>query len=91
MKQLLKRLQMSFVSRWCLVPSGTCSSAQTRAIPHLQPETSVSCLLSFTSDAVDFAANDVFTTHVSFDPNIGESEFTAAAVATEHPAEELLT
>ncbi|GLD74208.1 nuclear pore membrane glycoprotein 210 isoform X1, partial [Lates japonicus] len=50
---------------------GTCSSAQTEAIPQLQPETSVSCHLSFTSDVVDFPANDVFKTHISFDPSIG--------------------
>ncbi|XP_029011071.1 nuclear pore membrane glycoprotein 210 [Betta splendens] len=50
---------------------GTCSSAQTEAIPHLQPEASVSCHLSFTSDAIDFTANDVFKTHLSFDSNIG--------------------
>ncbi|XP_035513048.1 nuclear pore membrane glycoprotein 210 isoform X2 [Morone saxatilis] len=50
---------------------GTCSSAQTEAISQLQPETSVSCHLSFTSDAVDFSANDVFKTHTSFDSSIG--------------------
>uniref|UniRef100_A0A8C4EB53 Nucleoporin 210 n=1 Tax=Dicentrarchus labrax TaxID=13489 RepID=A0A8C4EB53_DICLA len=50
---------------------GTCSSAQTEAISQLQPETSVSCHLSFTSDAVDFSANDVFKTHTDFDSSIG--------------------
>lgn len=50
---------------------GTCSSAQTEAISQLQPETSVSCHLSFTSDAVDFPTNDVFKTHTSFDSSIG--------------------
>uniref|UniRef100_A0AAQ5X8U0 BIG2 domain-containing protein n=1 Tax=Amphiprion ocellaris TaxID=80972 RepID=A0AAQ5X8U0_AMPOC len=50
---------------------GTCSSAQTKAISQLQPETSVSCHLSFTSDSVDFPANDVFKTHISFDSNTG--------------------
>ncbi|XP_073327221.1 nuclear pore membrane glycoprotein 210 [Pagrus major] len=50
---------------------GTCSSAQTEAISQLQPETTVSCHLSFTSDAVDFSANDVFKTHTSFDSSIG--------------------
>ncbi|XP_035500937.2 nuclear pore membrane glycoprotein 210 isoform X2 [Scophthalmus maximus] len=50
---------------------GTCSSAQTEAISQLQPETLVSCHLSFTSDAFDFPANDVFKTHISFDPSIG--------------------
>uniref|UniRef100_A0A673CGL2 BIG2 domain-containing protein n=1 Tax=Sphaeramia orbicularis TaxID=375764 RepID=A0A673CGL2_9TELE len=52
--------------------SRTCSSAQTEAITQLQPETSVSCHLSFTSDAVDFPANDVFKTHTSFDPSVGK-------------------
>ncbi|XP_061128273.1 nuclear pore membrane glycoprotein 210-like [Syngnathus typhle] len=50
---------------------GTCSSFQTEAIALLQPETSVACLLSFTSDAVDFPASSVFKTHTSFDPSIG--------------------
>lgn len=50
---------------------GTCSSAQTKAISQLQPETSVSCHLSFASDSVDFPANDVFKTHISFDSNAG--------------------
>ncbi|KAA8590872.1 hypothetical protein FQN60_001815 [Etheostoma spectabile] len=50
---------------------GTCSSAQAEAISQLQPETSVSCHLSFTSDAIDFSANDVFKTHTSFDSSIG--------------------
>uniref|UniRef100_A0A8C4EAD9 Nucleoporin 210 n=1 Tax=Dicentrarchus labrax TaxID=13489 RepID=A0A8C4EAD9_DICLA len=54
-----------------LYPAGTCSSAQTEAISQLQPETSVSCHLSFTSDAVDFSANDVFKTHTDFDSSIG--------------------
>ncbi|XP_076022576.1 nuclear pore membrane glycoprotein 210 [Genypterus blacodes] len=50
---------------------GTCSSAQTEAITQLQPETSISCQLSFTSDTVGFPANDVFNTHASFDANSG--------------------
>ncbi|XP_040914179.1 nuclear pore membrane glycoprotein 210 [Toxotes jaculatrix] len=50
---------------------GTCSSAQTEAISQMQPETSVSCRLSFTSDAIDFPAHNVFKTHMSFDSNIG--------------------
>nr|XP_029132383.1 nuclear pore membrane glycoprotein 210 [Labrus bergylta] len=50
---------------------GSCSSAQTEAISQLQPQTSVSCHLSFTSDAVDFPANDVFTKHTSFDTSTG--------------------
>ncbi|XP_070695859.1 nuclear pore membrane glycoprotein 210 isoform X2 [Pempheris klunzingeri] len=50
---------------------GTCSSAQIEAISQLQPETSLSCHLSFTSDTVDFSANDVFKTRTNFDPSIG--------------------
>ncbi|XP_017265231.1 nuclear pore membrane glycoprotein 210 isoform X2 [Kryptolebias marmoratus] len=50
---------------------GTCSPAQMEAVSHLQPETSVSCHLGFTGDTVGFSANDVFKTHVSFDPSIG--------------------
>ncbi|XP_054647663.1 nuclear pore membrane glycoprotein 210 isoform X2 [Dunckerocampus dactyliophorus] len=50
---------------------GTCSSIQTEAIAQLQPETSVTCHLSFTSDAVDFPASSVFKSYTSFDPNIG--------------------
>lgn len=50
---------------------GTCSSAQTEAISQLRPETSVSCLLSFTSDAVSFSPNDIFKTHTSFDCGTG--------------------
>uniref|UniRef100_A0A3Q3XAI0 BIG2 domain-containing protein n=1 Tax=Mola mola TaxID=94237 RepID=A0A3Q3XAI0_MOLML len=50
---------------------GSCSSAQTEAISQLHPETSVSCHLSFTSDAIDFPANDVFKTHTGFDSSIG--------------------
>uniref|UniRef100_UPI0037E7A905 nuclear pore membrane glycoprotein 210 n=1 Tax=Semicossyphus pulcher TaxID=241346 RepID=UPI0037E7A905 len=50
---------------------GSCSSAQTEAISQLRPESSVSCHLSFTSDAVDFPANDVFTKHTSFDTSVG--------------------
>nr|XP_049609528.1 nuclear pore membrane glycoprotein 210 isoform X7 [Syngnathus scovelli] len=49
---------------------GTCSSFQTEAIALLQPETSVTCHLSFNSD-VDFPASSVFKTHTSFDPSIG--------------------
>uniref|UniRef100_A0A8C9X127 Nucleoporin 210 n=1 Tax=Sander lucioperca TaxID=283035 RepID=A0A8C9X127_SANLU len=54
-----------------LCHAGPCSSAQAEAISQLQPETSVSCHLSFTSDAIDFPANDVFKTHTSFDSSIG--------------------
>ncbi|XP_074537883.1 nuclear pore membrane glycoprotein 210 isoform X2 [Halichoeres trimaculatus] len=50
---------------------GSCSSAQTEAISQLQPETSVSCHLSFTNDAVDFPAHDVFIKHTSFDTSTG--------------------
>ncbi|KAF3860656.1 hypothetical protein F7725_000911 [Dissostichus mawsoni] len=50
---------------------GTCSPAQAEAISQLKPETSVSCHLSFSSDVIDFSANDVFKTHTSFDSSIG--------------------
>ncbi|XP_068996777.1 nuclear pore membrane glycoprotein 210 isoform X1 [Embiotoca jacksoni] len=50
---------------------GTCSSAQTKAISQLEPEKSVSCQLGFTTDTVDFPANDVFKTHTSFESSIG--------------------
>ncbi|XP_037334069.2 nuclear pore membrane glycoprotein 210 [Pungitius pungitius] len=50
---------------------GTCSSAHTEAIARLQPQTSVSCHLSFTGDAIDFPAADVFKTHTSFDSGVG--------------------
>ncbi|KAF7668093.1 hypothetical protein LDENG_00033900 [Lucifuga dentata] len=50
---------------------GTCSSAQTDAVAQLQPESSISCHLSFTSNAIDFPAYDVFKTHTGFDSNTG--------------------
>uniref|UniRef100_A0A8C7WMB9 Nucleoporin 210 n=1 Tax=Oryzias sinensis TaxID=183150 RepID=A0A8C7WMB9_9TELE len=50
---------------------GTCSSTQIEAISQLQPETSVSCHLSFSSDTIDFSANDVFKTRTDFDSSIG--------------------
>lgn len=55
--------------------AGTCSPAQAEAISQLHPETSLGCHLSFTSDAIDFAANDAFKTHASFDTSIGEDLF----------------
>lgn len=57
----------------CCLLAGTCSSAQTEAIPGLHPETSVSCHLGFTSDVIDFSANDVIKTHTSFDSSIGKT------------------
>ncbi|KAK5613945.1 hypothetical protein CRENBAI_014064 [Crenichthys baileyi] len=50
---------------------GACSPTQIEAVTKLQPEKSVSCHLSFTSDTIDFSANDVFKTHTGFDPSIG--------------------
>uniref|UniRef100_A0A3Q0R3P0 Nucleoporin 210 n=1 Tax=Amphilophus citrinellus TaxID=61819 RepID=A0A3Q0R3P0_AMPCI len=64
---LITKISCSIV----LITAGTCSSNQIEAISQLQPETSVTCRLSFTSDTVDFSANDVFKTHVSFDASIG--------------------
>lgn len=55
--------------------AGSCSPAQTEAIPQLHPETSLSCHLGFTSDAIDFSANDVFKTRTGFDTSIGENHF----------------
>lgn len=52
---------------------GSCSSAQTASIAMLHPETSISCHLSFTSDAVEFSAHDVYLTHISFDPSTGKT------------------
>lgn len=50
---------------------GSCSSAQTEAVADLHPETSISCHVSFTSEAIDFSANEVFSIHTGFDPNAG--------------------
>ncbi|XP_068163279.1 nuclear pore membrane glycoprotein 210 [Antennarius striatus] len=50
---------------------GSCSSPQTEAVSRLQPQTSVGCQLSFTSDAVDPSTRDAFRTHTGFDPSIG--------------------
>ncbi|XP_045065483.1 nuclear pore membrane glycoprotein 210-like isoform X1 [Coregonus clupeaformis] len=50
---------------------GSCSLAQTASIALLHPESSVSCLLSFTSDVVEFSAHDVYLTNTSFDPSTG--------------------
>uniref|UniRef100_A0A673WM22 Nucleoporin 210 n=1 Tax=Salmo trutta TaxID=8032 RepID=A0A673WM22_SALTR len=54
---------------------GSCSSVQTASIALLHPETSVSCLLSFTSDAVEFSAHNVYLTNTSFDPSTGRTCF----------------
>uniref|UniRef100_M4AT94 Nucleoporin 210 n=1 Tax=Xiphophorus maculatus TaxID=8083 RepID=M4AT94_XIPMA len=47
---------------------GTCLPTQIAAIAKLEPEKSVSCLLSFTSDTIDFSPNDVFKTHTPLVP-----------------------
>ncbi|XP_051914463.1 nuclear pore membrane glycoprotein 210-like isoform X2 [Hippocampus zosterae] len=65
---------------------GTCSSFQTEAIAQLQPETSVACHLSFTSDAVDFPASSVFKTHISFDTSSG---FYTCSVTLQPTADQL--
>ena len=64
-----------------LYPAGTCSPIQTEAISQLQPETSVSCHLRFTSEVVDFPASDVFKTHTSFDPSIGKAALNSDQVS----------
>lgn len=55
-----------------LPPAGSCSPVQTDAILHLRPETSISCHVSFTSDAIDFPAERVFTTRTAFEGNAGK-------------------
>ncbi|KAL7865087.1 hypothetical protein AOLI_G00165070 [Acnodon oligacanthus] len=50
---------------------GTCSSAQTDSIGSLHPESSISCHLQFTSDAVHFSAHDVYQIKTSFDTTTG--------------------
>ncbi|XP_061114891.1 nuclear pore membrane glycoprotein 210 [Conger conger] len=50
---------------------GSCSSAQLKAIPQLQPQSSISCQLHFSSGAIEFPAHDVFSTETSFDPGTG--------------------
>ncbi|KAJ8384181.1 hypothetical protein AAFF_G00207990 [Aldrovandia affinis] len=50
---------------------GSCSPAQMDTIPQLQPQSSISCHLHFSSDVIDFSAHDVFTTQTGFDPNAG--------------------
>ncbi|XP_077380724.1 nuclear pore membrane glycoprotein 210-like isoform X2 [Festucalex cinctus] len=50
---------------------GICSSIQIEAIAQLQPETSVTCHISFTDKAVHFPASSVIETHVSFNSSNG--------------------
>ncbi|MBN3325349.1 PO210 protein, partial [Atractosteus spatula] len=50
---------------------GLCSSTQIEAISELHPESSISCQLQFSSDAVDFPAHDVFVIKTGFDPSTG--------------------
>ncbi|XP_042562702.1 nuclear pore membrane glycoprotein 210-like [Clupea harengus] len=50
---------------------GSCSPAQTERIPALHPESSVRCLLSFTSEAIGFSAHSVFHTETGFDTGTG--------------------
>lgn len=50
---------------------GSCSPAQFEAVAQLLPETTVSCNLAFTSEAVDISAADVFQTRTVFDPSSG--------------------
>ncbi|XP_064156387.1 nuclear pore membrane glycoprotein 210 [Anguilla rostrata] len=50
---------------------GSCSSAQISAIPQLQPQSSISCRLQFSSDSIEFPAHDIFTTQTGFDPSAG--------------------
>ena len=52
--------------------AGSCSSAQVKVVPQLQPQSSLSCQLHFSSDAIKFPAHDVFSTETAFDPSTGE-------------------
>lgn len=61
--------------------AGSCSPAQAEAISQLHPESSLGCHLSFTSDAIDFSANDVFRTHTGFDTSVGEERFVSKSVS----------
>ncbi|KAL2103919.1 hypothetical protein ACEWY4_000787 [Coilia grayii] len=63
---------------------GSCSAAQMDGIPALHPETSVRCLLSFTSDGIGFSPHDVFHTDTGFDTSTG---FYSCALAL-HPVTE---
>ncbi|XP_063064114.1 nuclear pore membrane glycoprotein 210 [Engraulis encrasicolus] len=50
---------------------GSCSAAQVESIPTLRPESSIRCLLSFTSEAISFSPHDVFSTQTKFDTSTG--------------------
>uniref|UniRef100_A0A4W4F2I6 BIG2 domain-containing protein n=1 Tax=Electrophorus electricus TaxID=8005 RepID=A0A4W4F2I6_ELEEL len=50
---------------------GTCSPAQAESIVSIHPETSISCHLQFTNDAIDFSAHDIYLTHTAFDTTTG--------------------
>uniref|UniRef100_A0AAY5EBC3 BIG2 domain-containing protein n=1 Tax=Electrophorus electricus TaxID=8005 RepID=A0AAY5EBC3_ELEEL len=51
---------------------GTCSPAQAESIVSIHPETSISCHLQFTNDAIDFSAHDIYLTHTAFDTTTGK-------------------
>uniref|UniRef100_A0A3B5M437 Nucleoporin 210 n=1 Tax=Xiphophorus couchianus TaxID=32473 RepID=A0A3B5M437_9TELE len=58
-----------FVTETGTVPAGDPNrNSILSAIAKLEPEKSVSCLLSFTSDTIDFSPNDVFKTHTPLVP-----------------------
>ncbi|KAJ8257931.1 hypothetical protein GJAV_G00191270 [Gymnothorax javanicus] len=50
---------------------GSCSPEQISAIPRLQPQSCISCHLHFSSDAIQFPAQDIFSTQTGFDPSTG--------------------
>ncbi|XP_053337877.1 nuclear pore membrane glycoprotein 210 [Clarias gariepinus] len=50
---------------------GSCSQAQLESVSSLHPETSISCRPRFTSDTIDFSAQDVYHTHTTFDTSTG--------------------
>ncbi|XP_068018721.1 nuclear pore membrane glycoprotein 210 [Melanerpes formicivorus] len=44
-----------------------CSAAQTEAIAELQPQAMIACHLEFTTDALDFPAQEIFTAEPGFE------------------------
>ncbi|TRY98560.1 hypothetical protein DNTS_005269, partial [Danionella cerebrum] len=50
---------------------GSCSSSQSDSIALLQPESSISCLLRFTSAVVDLSPHDVYHSRTAFDAGSG--------------------
>uniref|UniRef100_A0AAY4EK95 BIG2 domain-containing protein n=1 Tax=Denticeps clupeoides TaxID=299321 RepID=A0AAY4EK95_9TELE len=49
----------------------TCSPAQLESVHELRPETTVSCHLQFTSDAIEFPPHHIYKTTTAFDTSTG--------------------